>query len=89
MSVYYKKYISDNVGDYPVYSSQTANNGILGKINSYDYDGNYQDSYLLGDQITYSDSLTLSFEDVGSNSRVTDLLTDIYNAEYWTPALEQ
>ena len=39
--VYSKKYISDNVGDYPVYSSQTANNGILGKINSYDYDGNY------------------------------------------------
>ena len=39
--VYSKKFISENVGDYPVYSSQTANNGILGKINSYDYDGNY------------------------------------------------
>ena len=39
--VYSKKYISDNLGAYPVYSSQTANNGILGKINTYDYDGVY------------------------------------------------
>jgi type I restriction enzyme S subunit len=39
--VYSKKYISENKGSYPVYSSQTANNGILGKINSYDYDGTY------------------------------------------------
>ena len=39
--VYSKKYISENEGLYPVYSSQTANNGILGKINSYDYDGTY------------------------------------------------
>ena len=39
--VYSKKYISENKGSYPVYSSQTTNNGILGKINSYDYDGTY------------------------------------------------
>jgi type I restriction enzyme S subunit len=33
-----KDYLRDNVGDYPVYSSQTANNGIFGYINTYDYD---------------------------------------------------
>lgn len=39
--VYSKTYINDNIGNYPVYSSQTANNGELGKISSYDYDGEY------------------------------------------------
>jgi type I restriction enzyme S subunit len=33
-----KDYLRDNVGDYPVYSSQTANNGIFGYINTFDYD---------------------------------------------------
>ena len=55
----------------------------------YDYDGNYQDSYMLGDQIKYSNNLVLSYEDVGANSKVSYLLTDIYNSEYWTPALDQ
>ena len=33
-----KSYLIDNAGDYPVYSSQTANNGVFGYINTYDYD---------------------------------------------------
>ena len=36
-----KQYLTENVGDYPVYSSQTANNGQIGKIDSFDYDGEY------------------------------------------------
>ncbi|MEG2687441.1 MAG: DEAD/DEAH box helicase family protein, partial [Christensenellaceae bacterium] len=36
-----KDYIKENTGDYPVYSSQTGNDGRLGLINSYDYDGEY------------------------------------------------
>ena len=36
-----KDYIKENAGDYPVYSSQTENNGELGKINTYMYDGEY------------------------------------------------
>lgn len=39
--VYSKQYLSQNKGEYPVYSSQTANNGELGKINSFDYDGEF------------------------------------------------
>ena len=39
--VYSKEYLRDNSGEYPVYSSQTANNGELGRINTYDYDGKY------------------------------------------------
>ena len=36
-----KDYIRDNAGEYPVYSSQTENNGELGKIATYMYDGEY------------------------------------------------
>ncbi|EHJ4416359.1 restriction endonuclease subunit S [Campylobacter upsaliensis] len=36
-----KKYLKDNVGEYPVYSSQTQNNGIFGYINSYDFNGEF------------------------------------------------
>lgn len=31
----------DDPGNYPVYSSQTENNGILGYLSSYDFDGDY------------------------------------------------
>lgn len=36
-----KGYLEKHRGAYPVYSSQTANNGRFGFINSYDYDGEY------------------------------------------------
>ena len=34
-------YIKENKGEYPVYSSQTENNGELGFISTYDFDGEY------------------------------------------------
>lgn len=40
-SVISKQYINDNIGEFPVYSSQTENNGELGKINTYEYEGEY------------------------------------------------
>lgn len=36
-----KEEIEGNKGDYPVYSSQTENNGELGRINTFDFDGEY------------------------------------------------
>lgn len=33
--------IGDNPGEYPVYSSQTANQGILGYLGSFDFEGDY------------------------------------------------
>ena len=36
-----KDYIRDNPGNFPVYSSQTENEGNLGNISTYDYDGEY------------------------------------------------
>lgn len=35
---YTKDYIGLNKGEFPVYSGQTENNGIMGYINNYDYD---------------------------------------------------
>jgi type I restriction enzyme S subunit len=36
-----KEYIRMNIGEYPIFSSQTENNGVFGKINTYDFDGEY------------------------------------------------
>ena len=33
--------IMDNTGLYPVYSSQTKDNGVMGYINTYDFQGEY------------------------------------------------
>lgn len=33
--------IGENPGTYPVYSSQTENNGIMGYLNTYDFEGQY------------------------------------------------
>ena len=37
-SVYTNKYFHEHTGSFPVYSSQTENNGELGKIATYDFD---------------------------------------------------
>jgi restriction endonuclease S subunit len=37
-SKYTNEFINENLGEHPVYSSQTTNDGIIGKTNCYDYD---------------------------------------------------
>lgn len=36
-----KEFLRDNAGDYPVYSSQTENSGMLGKISTFMFEGEY------------------------------------------------
>ena len=36
-----KEYLVDNAGGYPVFSSQTANNGMIGSIETFDFDGEF------------------------------------------------
>ncbi|MFM1622341.1 restriction endonuclease subunit S [Streptococcus mutans] len=36
-----KQFLEQNKGEFPVYSSQTASDGEIGKITTYDYDGEY------------------------------------------------
>ena len=52
----------------------------------YDYDGNYQDSYMMGKQVTVNGDLKISDTDLGDGeARIMYKITDIYNKEYWTP----
>ena len=37
-ALYTKEYIAENIGEYPVFSGQTENDGIMGFVDSYDYD---------------------------------------------------
>ena len=36
-----KSYLEQHIGNYPVYSSQTRNDGEIGRINTYDFNGEY------------------------------------------------
>ena len=54
----------------------------------YDYDGNYSDSYMLGERITVDGELTVSNVWVDAdNCSAMYLLTDIYNNEFHTPVV--
>jgi len=54
----------------------------------YSYDGEYLDSYYLGEQLTVNGDLVLSNSDVGSGTvKITYCFTDMYNQEYWSEAI--
>ncbi len=56
----------------------------------YSYDGEYMDSYYLGEQMTVTDNMLISNVDVGEgNVKVTFRFTDIYNQQYWTEAFTE
>lgn len=56
----------------------------------YSYDRVYQDSYYLGEQMTVTNDMKVTNADVGSGRvRITYCFTDIYNQEYWSPAIEK
>ncbi len=51
----------------------------------YTYDGEYVDSYMLGDRITVNGELVISDVYVdASDAKFTYIFTDIYNQKYWT-----
>lgn len=51
----------------------------------YSYEGEYLDSYMLGEQLVVEDELVISDVYVDEDAaRLTYLFTDIYNQKYWT-----
>jgi hypothetical protein len=55
----------------------------------YDYDGNYRDSYKLGQQITLGKETEIVNRPVDAvKCKVTYCFTDIYQKRYWTPAVK-
>ena len=54
----------------------------------YTYDGDYQNSYYLGEQMTYTGNHQISNVTIDKDAATaTYLFTDIYCQEYWTPVL--
>ncbi|MDO4467147.1 MAG: clostripain-related cysteine peptidase [Bacillota bacterium] len=54
----------------------------------YDYNGNYINSYQLGEKMKISGTPKISDVVIEENSVLTYKFTDIYHQEYWTSALE-
>ncbi|MCR5601545.1 MAG: peptidase C11 [Ruminococcus sp.] len=51
----------------------------------YSYDMEYQDSYFIGDQITYSENMAISNTNVGNGAcHILYRFSDIYNQDYWS-----
>ncbi len=50
----------------------------------YDYNGNYQDSYFLGDQMEVTDNMVISNTYVGGDYLALYKFTDIYAQSYWS-----
>lgn len=54
----------------------------------YTYGGSYQDSYYLGDTMVLGDEVVIGNVDIGDGkTKVMYRFTDIYEQNYWTPAL--
>lgn len=54
----------------------------------YTYEGEYLDSYYLGEQMTVTEDMEISNVDVGDGEiKITYCFTDMYNQEYWTEAI--
>ena len=55
----------------------------------YGYDGSYQDSYFLGEQMTVTADMEISNVDIGAESVcATYRFTDLYNQHYWTAPMQ-
>ena len=55
----------------------------------YSYDGDYEDSYYLGEQMTVTENMEISNVDVGESVRMLYRFTDIYQQRYWTEPLDR
>ena len=56
----------------------------------YGYDGSYQDSFLLGDPVTFTQDLEIANVHItGGSLRLTYRFTDIYQQHYWTPPVDR
>ena len=90
-------YISGAQSDYQEKATHTVAKNIIALkkgdkldflCDYYSYDGAYQDSYYLGEQMTVTDTMEISNVDVGKGKvKLTYRFTDIYNQEYWSDAL--
>ena len=55
----------------------------------YTYDGQYQDSYALGDELVWSDDLQFGYSEFSDQGavKITYCITDLYQNRFWTPTI--
>ena len=70
---------------------ETLNNGATLQFiaDYYSYSGDYQDTYMIGDEVTVTKDLEIADKYIPSTTKcsVAYVLTDIYQQEYWTPVV--
>jgi len=54
----------------------------------YDYEGNFVDSYMMGEQITVSGDLGVTYLELDDNIKACYRFTDLYGQYYFTPVME-
>ena len=54
----------------------------------YDYDGNYHNSYKLGNPFTLGSTCSIVNIPIKKDCKVTYCFTDMYQKQYWTPAIQ-
>ena len=54
----------------------------------YRYDGSFENAYFLGEPMTVTENMELSYVSVGADVSLCFRFTDLYQQHYWTPALE-
>lgn len=91
-------YIAGAQTDYDAEVTQTVARGLAELVpgdqldflcDYYSYDGEFLDSYYLGETMTVEEEMVISNVDVGEGKlQTTYRLTDIYNQHYWTPPME-
>ena len=63
-----------------------SNGSWVFNYDTYTYDGDYKDSYYLGEPMKVTDDMEISNVKVGEGDvLITYKVTDIYGQEYWTP----
>lgn len=81
--LYTQEFVKDakRVGDYPVYSGQTASEGVLGRINTYEYD--YPEGVLFSTTVGAKAMTTRVLSEKFSLSQNCVLMVPRSNADVW------
>ena len=53
----------------------------------YSYEGEYDETFMIGEQLKVGKELTVTYLEMDGDVNVCYRFTDIYNNQYWTPAL--
>ena len=75
-----KEYLVENSGTYPVYSSQTANNGEIGKIATFDFDQEIYGQHL---QVNFLHKLRDEEKYADLEKLIAQIKQDIKNAKHY------